>query len=215
MYAKKQPAHRGTGNATNRPFKQLQRSPLKPIKKALLRTYEASLGYGWEYHKDTLGSINELIEHAANIANLDPSLAEAGQTISFTLTNRETGFVYSTLVAKARGRGFSVQIDEAAIDALQTNICNVNKSEVTLTVAHETPRFHSIKQKIVGIYNMQAVEGFKVKLVSSWKQQPPKVAKLEDLKKFYKKYTQPLFDNMGNKILPESVEEVLNTWQTV
>lgn len=215
MYAKKQPAHRGTGNATHRPFKQLQRSPLKPIKKALLRTYEASLGYGWEYHKDTLGSINELIEHAANIANLDPSLAEAGQTISFTLTNRETGFVYSTLVAKARGRGFSVQIDEAAIATLEGQFHNVSQSEATLTVAHVTPRFHGIKEKIVGIYNVRAARDFKVQLVSSWTLKPIKPVNLENLKKFYKKYTQPLFDNMGNKIQPESVEEVLNTWQTV
>lgn len=215
MHSKKQPTHRGTGNATHRPFKQLQRSPLKPVKKALLRTYEASLGYGWEYHQDTIGSIVELIEHAAGFANLDPSLAEAGKDISFTLSNRETGFVYSTLIAKAQGRGFSVQIDKDAIATLEGQFHSVSQSEATLTVAHVTPRFHGIKEKIVGIYNVRAARDFKVQLVSSWTLKPIKPVNLEQLKKFYKGYTQPLFDNMGNKIQETSVEEVLNTWYNI
>ena len=213
MHAKKQP-FRGNGNATHRPFKQLQRNPLKPIKKALLRTYEASLGHGWEYPVECEGTLDQLISLATSTTNVDKALI--GKGFNFRVRVIKADGQNVSAISEAQGVDAPFQLAEADLNDLYVFLSHIPVDErVQLTVEHDTPYFYGLTTKVVGIYNIVIKEGNTCAIVSNWNLRPAKQHRVEDIKKFFKGYTLPLADNLGKPISRDEVIETLEKWSNV
>lgn len=206
MHAKNKPFQKGIGTATHRPFKQLQRpQPLKPVKKALLRIYEASLGHGWVY-SSVEGSISQLATFLTVAENQYQDLLYTDAKLLLEIKKEgELGSVFHQMPVLENH-------EEADDSYIQGILFDHVGEKFTITVTQQTPSFYGLTGKISKIVNVVVLPEGKVRLVSEWFYKPVKAHKLEDIKKYFKTYNHPLFDNMGNKITAESVADCFSKW---